>query len=51
MFGNLVYARLAAACPERADRERLDAELCAPLRGWDAVNRELMAMINSAGEG
>jgi hypothetical protein len=51
MFANVVYARLAAGCGDREDRERLDRDLAAPLRGWDAVNRELMAMINAAGEG
>jgi hypothetical protein len=51
MFANVVYARLAASCGDREDRERLDRELCAPLRGWDAVNRELWAIIGSAGEG
>ena len=51
MFANMVYARLCSACVEREDRERLDRELAAPLRGWDAVNRDLMAIINSAGEG
>jgi hypothetical protein len=49
MFCNVVYARLAASCVTGEDRERLDRELCAPLRGWDAVNRELMAMIAQAG--
>jgi len=50
MFCNLVYARLASGCLDAADRKRLDAELYAPLRGWDTVNRDLMARIASAGE-
>jgi hypothetical protein len=50
MFANMVYARLAGGCGDREDRERLDRELSAPVKGWDAVNRELMAIINQAGE-
>jgi len=51
MLCNTVYARLCSGCGDREDRDRLDRELAAPLRGWDAVNRDLMAIINTAGEG
>jgi hypothetical protein len=48
MFCNVVYARLAAGCLTAEDRDRLDREVNAPLIGWDAAQRNLMAAISAA---
>ena len=50
-FGNVVYARLAASCPDEESRKRLDEDLYAPLGGWDAAERNLMAAISGGAAG
>jgi hypothetical protein len=48
LFCNLVYARLASACPDGESRDGLDRELGAPAGGWDAAERELWRRVNEA---
>lgn len=47
-----MYARLVAQCQASGDpgkaQEALDADLYAPLAGWDAADRKLHAMIDAA---
>ncbi len=50
-FGNVVYARLAAACLDEESRKKLDEDLYAPLIGWEAAEQKLMAAIMAPGPG
>jgi hypothetical protein len=47
---NRIYAYLIAGADEEG-REKFDADLYAPLEGWDAADAALMAAINAAAEG
>lgn len=50
-FGNVVYARLAAACLDGDARKQLDEDLYAPLGGWEAAEQRLWAAIMAPGPG
>ena len=50
-FGNVVYARLAAACLDGDARKALDEDLYAPLIGWEAAERNLWTAIMSPAGG
>ena len=48
LFLNVVYAWLAARCPDDDARKKLDEELHAPAGGWDAAERNLWTAIMNA---
>ncbi|HEY5987042.1 MAG TPA: hypothetical protein VIV12_11805 [Streptosporangiaceae bacterium] len=48
VFCNVVYARLAAACLDAKERERLDQEVYAPAIGWEQADRNLWKAVMSA---
>ena len=44
----MVFAHLAAQCPDAEARKQLEEELYAPAGGWDAAEKRLRAAIMAA---